>query len=283
MSHTNGDHDPGLEGFLDSLDAEAEPMQSPNTSGPKWQRILRKEMGQRDSFRNLPESEWRNLLKSRRVTSANHDTVLSLDWPHYCVGASDACGGSRGYCYTFTGLLSGDSHIRKVAMVDALATWHPELFAERVVHEVQAAAAKGHLPYPNLRYSGSGEMGRRHVKALRLVAERGVHLWGFTRNISVARDLREAGISVIMSCDHSTDSDWTSAAISEGFKLAYSSRNVDDVPPFKSFMVFPLHRSGRVKEVADVPDLCPKVLYEYLHQERPNATCQAVCRRCHNP
>jgi hypothetical protein len=253
------------------------------SSTPKWRRKLERELGERARFDGLSVEEWRCLLEGRSVTSSNHDTVLSLDWPHYCAGASEACGGPRGWCYTFTGLLAGKHHISKVAMVDALASLHPALFAEQVVLEVERAVRSGALPYANLRYSGSGELNPGHVRALALVAARGVRLWGFTRNLAVASALRAASIAVIVSYDRSTPSRQLAAARLEGFPLAYSSGGVDDHPPYPSLVVFPLHRSGRVPEVADVLGLCPKVVHEYLHQERPPATCQVECQRCHSP
>jgi len=250
---------------------------------PKWRRLLKKELEARSQFSSLSLNEWRSLLKARSVCSNNHDTVLSLDWPHYCARATEGCGGTRGWCYTFTGPQAGEKHIRKVAMVDALASFQPTLFSEVVVLEVERAVHKGKLPYPNLRYSGSGEVNSTHVEALALVAAQGVRLWGFSRNLSVAKSLRARGIAVILSYDRSTPAQQTDAAREEGFPLAYSSVGVEDTPPFESLVVFPLHRSGRVPEVADVSGLCPKVLNEYLHHERPHATCQTLCQRCHTP
>lgn len=250
---------------------------------PKWRRMLDRELAQRSNFERLSVDEWRRLLRARSVTSTNHDTVLSLDWPHYCVAASVACGGASGYCYTFTGLLAGNGHIRKVAMVDVLAMRFPELFAETVIAEVDRAVGAGALPYRNLRYSGSGELTIKHINALALVAEGGVHLWGFTKSIEVAKALHEAGIAVIVSYDRSTPRPLIASANKEGLPLAYSSDGVEDIPPSESVVVFPIHRSGRIQEVADVPRLCPKVVHEYLNQERPAGTCQTVCQRCHRP
>jgi hypothetical protein len=166
-------------------------------------------------------------------------------------------------------------------MVDVLASEQPELFAEHVVGEVGKAVSAGKLPDAHLRYSGSGELNVTHMRALALVASAGVRLWGFTRNLPVARALRESGIAVIVSYDRSTPGQQVAAAQREGLPLAYSSLGVDDVPPFESLVVFPLHRSGRVLEVADVAGLCPKVVREYLDQERPVGSCQTVCHRCH--
>lgn len=278
-SCANGPQD--LKAGGDGLIQSYTPMKDPTL--PKWRRMLARELRERSRFESLSVGEWRSLLETRSVTSSNHDTVLSLDWPHYCAGASQACGGPRGWCYTFTGLQAGENHVRKVAMVDALATLHPALFAERVVLEVERAVRSGALPYANLRYSGSGELNACHVKGLALVATRGVRLWGFTRNLVVASALRAAEIPVIVSYDRSTVLRHVLAARRKGFPLGYSSEGVDDGPPHPSVVVFPVHRSGRIPEVVDVPELCPKVVHEYLHQERPPAMCQSVCQRCHQP
>jgi hypothetical protein len=250
-------------------------------STPKWVAMLRRENKERAGFEQLSLEEWRELLTTRNVTSTNHDTVLSIDWPHYCRSASKSCGGSNGWCYTFFGPQASLAHIRKVAMVDVLATTFPEYFAEAVVREVNVAVSGGRLSYPNIRYSGSGEVTTAHVTALSIIQRSGVALWGFTRDVSVAVALREAGIAVIYSYDHSTNRDELHRATSERLRLAYTSRGVDDPPPIESFVVFPLHRSGRVNEVVDSPGLCPKVVIEYLRQERPQGTCQSVCMRCH--
>jgi hypothetical protein len=134
-----------------------------------------------------------------------------------------------------------------------------------------------------LRYSGSGEATEAHVPALAAVAEQGVHLWGFTRRLNVAESLVECGIAVIVSCDGTTDPGFIRDARRRGLQLAYSSNGVDDHPPAGTIVTFPVHRVGRVREVVDDVSLCPKVVADFLHDERPPASCQAVCRRCHNP
>jgi hypothetical protein len=262
---------------------EASVEQTPSGAQPKWRRTLEKELAHVSFFEGLTEGEWRQLVRRRRVTSINHDTVLSLDWPHYCAGATMSCGGPKGWCYTFNGHQTNYHHMRKVAMVDVLARTFPRLLAEKVAGEVTRAVANGTLPYPNLRYSGSGEVNVKHIPALELLAQCGIRLWGFSRNIIVARALRDVGASVIFSCDKSTPQPVVAAAMAEGLPLSYSSEGVDDVPQQQSVVVFPIHRSGRVQEVVDLPELCPKVVHEYLHHERPRATCQTVCHRCHQP
>ena len=256
-------------------------LQSVEVPVPKWRRMLEKEMAERSAFEGLSELEWLKVLRGRGITSANHDTVLSLDWPHFCATATEACGGAKGWCYTFTGLQAGGSHVRKVAMVDALAVEWPGLFAKTVVAEVGRAVASGAIPYPNLRYSGSGELRMQHLEALANISAAGITLWGFTKNIAIARALRSLKISVIFSHDCTTDRAVLSTAVREEIPLAYISSGVDDRPNHPCVVVFPLHRSGRVGEIADVPMLCPKVVHEYLNQVRPAGSCQIVCQRCH--
>src|SRR5438552_4629288 len=125
---------------------------------PRWRQRLDKELAFRRDFSAMDESAWRELLKTRRVTSSNHDTVLSLDWPHFCAYSTRACGGTEGWCYTFQGNQASKLHNRHAAMVDVLARKFPWLFGESVAGEVHAAVAEGLLPYPNLRYGGSGEV-----------------------------------------------------------------------------------------------------------------------------
>ena len=112
------------------------PMDSPHFSRissepkPRWQQRLGKELAFRSEFENLNEQAWRSLLKNRRVTSSNYDTVLSLDWPHFCANATLACGGPNGWCYTFQGNQAGKLHNRHAAMVDVLARSFPDVFGE---------------------------------------------------------------------------------------------------------------------------------------------------------
>jgi hypothetical protein len=257
------------------------PLVNVDDASSKWRKALKRELAYAAEFSELTRAEWLILVCSRPVTSDNHDTVLSLDWPHYCASATEACGGARGYCYTFNGLQNLANHGRKVAMVDVLATAYPDLFAKIVVDEVSGAVRAGRMPYPNLRYSGSGELALKHVPALCEVMRRGVRLWGFTKSIPVAERLLEERIPVIYSFDRSTSPASLSAALVLGLPLSYSSSGVDDTPPVPVHVVFPIHRSGRISEVADVPNLCPKVVYEYFHQMRPQGMCQATCNRCH--
>jgi hypothetical protein len=253
------------------------------TQEPRWRQRLSKELSFRQDFEDLDEAAWRKLLKTRRVTSRNHDTVLALDWPHFCAHATEGCGGPKGWCYTFQGNQAGKLHNRHVAMVDVLARKYPGIFADRVSAEVHDAVENGLMPYPNLRYSGSGEVTEAYISALREVCLRGVHLWGFTRNLRLAHELRQMGAGVIISCDKTTPPGVIQKASAGSFALAYSSSGVSDTPPEGTVVTFPVHRVGRVREVVDSPSLCPKVLADFLHDSRPSASCQVVCRRCHRP
>jgi hypothetical protein len=255
----------------------------PVTQEPRWRQRLTKELSFRHEFEDLDEAGWKKLFKTRRVTSRNHDTVLALDWPHFCAHATQSCGGPQGWCYTFQGNQAGKLHNRHVAMVDVLARQYPDIFAERVSTEVREVVENGLMPYPNLRYSGSGEVTEAYIPALREVCRRGVHLWGFTRNLRLAHELREMGAGVIISCDKTTPSETIQKACAQSFALAYSSSGVSDAPPEGTIVTFPVHRVGRVREVVDTPSLCPKVLADFLYDSRPSASCQVVCRRCHRP
>jgi hypothetical protein len=255
----------------------AEPVQ------PRWRKRLEKELSFRRGFADLDERGWRDLLRIRRISSSNHDTVLSLDWPHFCANATVACGGPEGWCYTFQGNQAGASHNRHAAMVDVLARGYPELFGEAVAREVHDAVGKGLLPYPNLRYSGSGEVVEAYVPALDQTIRRGVRLWGFTRNLRVAETLRNMGAGVIVSCDRTSFSAFIARARAEGFPLGYSSTGVTDGPPAGTVVTFPVHRVGRVREVVDSASVCPKVLADFLDDSRPAGMCQRFCQRCHDP
>lgn len=168
-------------------------------------------------------------------------------------------------------------------MVDALARTYPDLFGETVAVEVHGAVTRGLLPYPNLRYSGSGEVVEAYLPALDQLTRRGVRLWGFTRNLRLAEALRKQGAAVIVSCDRTSPEEFVSRAAAAGFPLAYSSAGVMDIPPEGTLVTFPVHRVGRVREVVDSPTICPKVLADYLDDSRPEAACQRFCQRCHNP
>ena len=136
-------------------------------------------------------------------------------------------------------------------MVDVLARNYPQLFGDVVCEEIAALVAKGTLPYANLRYSGSGEMTRAHLPGLRAVHDRGVRLWGFTRSVAIAAQLREWGAGVLFSCDRTTNPIVIEHALSLGIGLAYVSADVFDVPPNGTVVTFPIHRGGRVREVVE--------------------------------
>ena len=247
----------------------------------RWKKRLAKELIFTKEFTELNESEWINLLKTRRVTSSNQDTVLALDWPHYCSNATKACGGSQGWCYTFQGNQATKIHDRHVAMVDVLARNFPHLFAQKVASEVNKSVSEGELKYPNIRYSGSGEITEDHLPGLKILAETNVRLWGFSRNINLALKLREIKAGVIISIDKTSPKSLIEEAIAKGFDLAYTSDGVYDQPPPGTIVTFPVHRIGRVHEVVDVNSLCPKVVMDFLNDSRPYGTCQQRCMRCH--
>lgn len=248
---------------------------------PKWRTRLAKEREHTSSFEGMSENQWRVFMRGQSLLSSNHDTVVALDWPHYCTEATSACGGPKGYCYTFQGHQASSNHDRHVAQVDALARLHPELFGELVSNEVNALVSKGLLPYPNLRYSGSGELTRAHLKGILSVHERGVRLWGFTRSISVASQLKEWGIGVLFSCDRTTAVENVDLARGLGVGLAYVSANVLDTPPEGTVVTFPIHRGGRVREVVESDTLCPKVVDDFFFDQRDKGSCQLRCTRCH--
>ena len=252
-----------------------------NYRRPRWKIRLEKELSYRDEFKDLSERDWRKVLKTARITSSNHDTVLALDWPHFCSAATEACGGPKGWCYTFQGNQALPAHNRHVAMVDVLARSFPDLFGEIVASEVNKAVDRGLLRYANLRYSGSGEVVCDYLPALRSVIKRGVHLWGFSRDLGVATELREAGAAVIISCDKTSSKEFINESVLNKFDLAYSSDGVDDIPPPEALVTFPVHRVGKVHEIVDSASVFPKVLQEILYDERSAATCQIQCNRCH--
>ncbi len=247
----------------------------------KWKERLSVELRFRRELENVATMELERIARAKGVLSTNYDTVVSIDWPHYCVHATEGCGGERGWCYTFAGNHAMADHAKKVALVDILAARHPELFASQVAAEVDALVSKGKLPYRNVRYSGAGEVHQKHLRALELTAERGIRLWGFTRNLALARRLQDIGIASLFSCDSTTPADTIAIARRAGFGLAYTSTSVGDHPPVGTVVTFPLHTSGRVREVVDDPSLCPKIVEEYLTGRRRRGWCQSRCQRCH--
>lgn len=256
-------------------------MNSPKQA--RWRQRLDKELAFRSEFESLDELSWRKLLKTRRVASSNHDTVLALDWPHFCANATPSCGGPNGWCYTFQGNQAGKLHNRHAAMVDVLARRFPAVFAEKVKEEVVEAVVAGQMPYPNLRYSGSGEVVEAYLPALQMIQKSGVHLWGFTRSLRLAEELRALGAGVIISCDGTSPEGFIERAVRAGFPLGYTSECVNDIPPEGTLVTFPVHRVGRVREVVNTSTVCPKVLADFLDDSRPKGSCQLVCKRCHKP
>ena len=253
------------------------------TAQPKWKQRLAVE---KEYVRELEALERPSLLELAAgfdPLSANHDTSISLDWPHYCVYATEACGGPRGWCYTFAGFHVTRAQARKVAMNDVLSRRAPEFFSHLVVSKVGEHVQARRLPYPNIRYSGSGELTSAHLPALREIAARGVRPWGFTKNPQVAIELHGAGISVLFSVDHTTAESHLRDVKASGVRIAYSSRSVEDVPPTGTLVTFPVHVSGRVAEVVDDSSLCPKVVEEFMHGTRTPEWCQLRCHRCHTP
>lgn len=248
---------------------------------PRWRIRLDKELAYRAEFESLDEQGWEALLRSCSVTSQNHDTVLSLSWPHFCAHATESCGGSEGWCYTFQGNQVSKAHNRHAALVHFLATRQPRLFAAKVRQEVEKAVDRGDIPYPNVRLAGSGETIQSHLPALQKVLEQGIGLWGFTRDLRLAERLRQIGVKIIVSCDRSTPAHFVEMASELALPLAYTSVSVNDHPPEGTLVTFPLHRVGRVREVVDTPTLCPKVLTDFLEDSRPKAYCQRHCHRCH--
>lgn len=248
----------------------------------KWKQRLRLELGLADEFKGLTADEWRKKLSRRRLVSDNYDTVISLDWPHYCGHATKGCGGPEGWCYTLGGQIGGNQpRSLRAAMTDRLARDYPEVFAEVVYQEILLFTKNDKLAYPNIRFSGSGEVHQAHFSALISLKEKGVHLWGFSRNPKLAIELQDQGISVLFSCDATTPKKTLDFAQENGLKLAYTSLGVKDTPGFHAFVVFPVHRSGRVREIADTRNVCPKISQEFLTGRRKPASCQQACTLCH--
>jgi len=248
-----------------------------------WRVRLAAEMAAGSHLPDLSPVALHKLVLQTSLTSKNHDTGISLDFPHFCSGATSACGGKDGWCYTFSGNLASAGHDRKVALVDFIATRHPAMFAEKVTAEVKAAVHKGVLTYPNLRYAGSGEVALKHLPSLKLLKANGIQLWGFTKRIEIARALRSANISVIFSLDRTSPGSLVELIGKENFPSSYVSHDIGDQPASHPFVTFPLHIQGQVHEVVDAPNLCPKVLAEFFEGHRPSGTCQTTCTRCHNP
>lgn len=248
---------------------------------PKWQKLLRKELEHSRSYEGLSRDALIGLLKKNGVLSDNYDTVVSLDFPHYCIGATDGCGGESGWCYTFQGFQSLTAHSSKVGLVDFCIRNYPEIVVSKIVEEVNGLVRKGLLPYPNLRFSGSGEVAAMHIDALKEISNHGINLWGFSRNIRVASILKSAGIKVIFSCDNTTSQEMVQQALESGLSIAYTSCDVTDAPAYEVEVVFPLHRGGKVKQVVNHPMNCPKVISEYFSHSREPASCQLICTRCH--
>jgi hypothetical protein len=261
---------------------ESVPVTTANSAKKKWQIRLEEELSLRQPFDSWSLEQWRKKLKNTKLLSDNYDTVVSLDWPHYCGGASLGCGGENGWCYTLGGQLGGGAkRSKRAAMTDSLARNYPALFAEIVAVEVNTLAAANEISYPNLRFSGSGELHPAHLPAMFQLKDRGVNLWGFSRNISMAIELRDYSINVIFSCDITTPIEKIREARRNGLQLAYTSTGVSDAPPEGAFVTFPLHRSGKVREIVVADSVCPKVEQEYLEGKRTRAACQTKCMRCH--
>lgn len=247
----------------------------------RWKYRLKKESSYNDFFNSLDLNNFLLFIQKKRLTSQNHDTGLAIDWPHFCLHATTACGGKNGYCYTFSGFQATKAHDQHVAMVDSFARRFPEYFAEKVAKEVTQGVCEGKLSSKNLRYSGSGETHQDHIPALSLIIEHGIHLWGFTRNIDIAIKLNNIGARSIFSVDCTTSPSVVKKALQNDIPIGYVSSGVDDLPSFNPLVIFPCHRGGNVNEVADHPSLCPKVLYDFYHSKRPAGSCQFNCLRCH--
>ncbi len=247
----------------------------------KWRQLLAQELQYRNALTGQSTEKLTELCKRSKLLSGNIDTGVSLDFPHYCTGATPLCGGPRGWCYTFSGRHCSEGHHQKVALIDVLSVKEPELLAATVLTEVDNARVKGLVSSMNLRYAGSGEVAPHHLPALKIISSKGIKLWGFTKRLDVALSLRAIGASVLFSWDSSSKLDLVQEAVTNGFQLAYTSADALDRPEIPSFVVFPLHRQGRVREVVDCSNLCPKVVEEYLTDTRRPGACQSRCTRCH--
>lgn len=251
------------------------------SDGTRWKRKLDLELSLTSEYLKLTREEWVEHIRINQISSANRDTGLALDFPHYCTGATVGCGGVSGWCYTFGGHHASLLHAKKVAWMDVLTRNHPDIFANKVEHEVSEAVTRGLMLYKNLRYAGSGEVAPHHLPALRLISLSGIRLWGFTKRLDMATMLHDIGASVLFSCDKTTSKDQIAEALRRGFGLAYTSIDVEDLPPNGCVVTFPVHRMGRVREIVDVNTVCPKVVDEYMSGSRESLSCQLTCNRCH--
>lgn len=247
----------------------------------KWKMRLQRELRFHKEFKSVSFDEMIERISKTRFLSDNYDTVCSLDLPHYCSGATSSCGGEEGWCYTFQGFQSLESHLKKTSFLDFCIKYHLDSVLSKILDEIKVLVDKKLIPYPNLRYSGSGELAAHHIPLLRKLADNGVLVWGFTKNIDIAIELHNIGISVIFSHDKSSDLKKVNRAHLEGIPLAYTSEGVNDSPIFHTAVVFPLHRGGKVKEIVEHESLCPKVVDEFLGEKRKASSCQNYCTRCH--
>jgi hypothetical protein len=247
----------------------------------KWKVKLHEELSYGAGFAHLSDEELLSLLDTKDILSANHDTRIALDFPHYCSSATKGCGGDNGWCYTFGGHQASKAHSRKVALIDVCAKRLPNALAEKISNELFVYLEKGLIQYPNLRFSGSGELAKHHLDLIEILISKKINLWGFSKNLKLASSLRALGSQVLISIDKTTDARFVEKAIRLGFLIAYTSIGVDDYPPANTLVTFPLHRGGKVKEVVDVSSLCPKVVEEYFHGKRNSGYCQDICNRCH--
>ena len=252
-----------------------------NRNHNKWKRYLIKELQYERKFRYLNINRLEKIIKRTGLLSKNHDTFLSLDWPHYCKYATDGCGGKNGWCYTFFGNQATQTKLQKVALVDFISTKYPEYFAEKVEKELSVFINKGKIRYKNIRFSGYGEINKKHLKALHLLASKDIRMWGFTKNPWIIKTLLDLGIYVLFSCDKTTPSAYMDFILKSGIDIAYTSSGINDRPPLNTKVTFPVHISGNVKEVIDHESLCPKVVEEFLTKQRQNYWCQLRCQRCH--
>jgi len=247
----------------------------------KWKKRLKRELAFHKEFEDLSIQEINERISQTKLLSDNYDTVCSLDLPHYCSGATSSCGGEQGWCYTFQGFQSLDNHLRKTSFLDFCIKFHLGSVVHKILGELSVLVDKKLIPYPNLRYSGSGELTAHHIPLLRKLSDNSIHVWGFTKNLDIAIELHKVGISVIFSYDKTSDLKMVNRAHLEGIPLAYTSEGVEDSPAFDTAVVFPLHRGGKVKEIVEHERLCPKVVEEFLGGKRQASSCQIHCTRCH--
>jgi hypothetical protein len=247
----------------------------------RWKRQFNKEKPFIKKFESEHESLRHLFLNGKKILSDNFDTVVSLDFPHYCNSATLGCGGGEGWCYTLVGHQVSAAHAEKVAATDVFCRKYPQEFAQLVAAEVHDAVRRGKLPYPNLRISGSGEISPSHITGLLQIIQENVHIWGFSKNIDLIEILNSQGAHFLFSMDSTTPEIVVAKASSAKVGIAYTSTSVTDHPTLSPKVVFPLHKVGRVGEVVDHAALCPKVIDEYLNGQRMPASCQSTCNRCH--